>query len=1261
LAEVNDVDAPAEALGDRFELLSKLGRGGMGVVYRAFDRERGVQVALKTLRSVNPGQVLRFKAEFRALRDLRHPNLIELGELFEQDGNWYFTMELIEGVNFLEYVRGAVTLADPSTVGTTLDGSATLETDIASPRGLSGRSAAAEAREIVRVARPQCDQARLREALAGLARGLAALHDAGKVHRDIKPSNIIVDSGGRVVLLDFGVVAELTASMTFERDRMVGTVSYMAPEQAAGGAVGPAADWYAVGVLTFQSLTGQLPFTGDPDTLLVGKQTLRPPRPRDVADGIAPDLQALCEGLLLRDPEQRAGADATFAALGIDRTTDSWIYAPPSTEGRLFIGRASELESLEAAFEDSLSHSVCAFVEGESGVGKSAMVDRFVATQRADEPHLIVLRGRCHERERVPYNAFDGVVDDLTRYLLGRRDAKLERLIPDRIADLLQLFPALRAVSVFADRAAMSGQQPRASDARGGAFAALRQLIRRMTERRPLLLAIDDVQWADRDSVALLEELVHGPGSPALLLIATQRTGQGAPISREVEQFAEDSRRIELAGLTAAESEQLARDLLATTEGDTADVAQIATEARGHPMFIQELVQHAGHQRESSEPLRLDDAISARASRLDAAAHMLLEVVAVAGAPIPQSIAFEAARLTPKQASAHVAALLGGGFARVTGARGHDAIETYHDRVREAVYANLAPERRRELHRAIAVGLDAVGAPPDSLVRHFEAAGDTERAEHYVVAAAEAAYDAMAFGRAAELYGRALAAETDPVRRSALQETLGDALCNDGRSTEAAECFLEAAQHEDDATRKLDLQRRAAERLLMSGHMQRGVETARAVLGELGTSVPSSKARIIASILWNQLRLRGHSLTWKPREPTQGNRLRSDVFWSLASGFSMVDVLLGAYFGTRAPMIAFKLGEPMQIARALSAAAIGAAIMGRREQVSRLMAATERAAEEDGGPLARYYLTHARTAALFVRDNDWHGCLASIDELRPLWREAGRGPGWETDVTTHFEIASYQLLGEYKKLAQRVRAAVRAGQRTGNLFLEVSLRVRFAGRHFVHGRWKDALDDVDDAIAAWIPESHSFGNQRAWALWSKSRIAACSRELERFTPALDEEWGRMRRSLTGRVPLMRVEWQAAYGTYLCAKAQLAKRRGNHSEHARLCRAATRHADDVSKLPFPAATWAEWMVRASVAWARGDPDRALSDTRRALELHRAHPSHVFEWALQRRVGELLGGSEGEALIAEAEREGAAHGITDLPTFCEAAIPTSAVAG
>jgi serine/threonine protein kinase len=107
LAEVNDVDAPAEALGDRFELLSKLGRGGMGVVYRAFDRERGVQVALKTLRSVNPGQVLRFKAEFRALRDLRHPNLIELGELFEQDGNWYFTMELIEGVNFLEYVRGA--------------------------------------------------------------------------------------------------------------------------------------------------------------------------------------------------------------------------------------------------------------------------------------------------------------------------------------------------------------------------------------------------------------------------------------------------------------------------------------------------------------------------------------------------------------------------------------------------------------------------------------------------------------------------------------------------------------------------------------------------------------------------------------------------------------------------------------------------------------------------------------------------------------------------------------------------------------------------------------------------------------------------------------------------------------------------------------------------------------------------------------------------------------------------------------------------
>src|SRR5687768_14539296 len=92
--------------GDRFELLGELGRGGMGVVYKVHDRERDVRLALKGLRRVSPRAILRFKHEFRAVADLQHPNLIRLHELFDHDGAWFFTMELVDGgVDFLRWVR----------------------------------------------------------------------------------------------------------------------------------------------------------------------------------------------------------------------------------------------------------------------------------------------------------------------------------------------------------------------------------------------------------------------------------------------------------------------------------------------------------------------------------------------------------------------------------------------------------------------------------------------------------------------------------------------------------------------------------------------------------------------------------------------------------------------------------------------------------------------------------------------------------------------------------------------------------------------------------------------------------------------------------------------------------------------------------------------------------------------------------------------------------------------------------------------------
>src|SRR5262249_18844737 len=157
---------------DRFAVVCRLGAGGMGVVYRAFDRERNAEVALKTLRDVDAQSLLRFKQEFRALADLSHPNLVRLGELVCRRGPRRFAMERVEGADLLAWVR-------PGTPATVDDDQISPDADTAT------RDFGA--------APPSCDLARLRQVLPQLVEGISALHRAGKLHRDIKPSNVLVD------------------------------------------------------------------------------------------------------------------------------------------------------------------------------------------------------------------------------------------------------------------------------------------------------------------------------------------------------------------------------------------------------------------------------------------------------------------------------------------------------------------------------------------------------------------------------------------------------------------------------------------------------------------------------------------------------------------------------------------------------------------------------------------------------------------------------------------------------------------------------------------------------------------------------------------------------------------------------------------------------------------------------------------------------------------------------------------------------------
>lgn len=291
----------------RFRVIRRIGDGGMGVVYEAFDRERGQKIAIKTLRQPDAETLYRLKREFRSLAELSHPNLVALHELFTEGEDCFFTMDLLQGVDFLTWARGPAPERrhTPTAKTTELMPQSDLHSGAAPHQTPGGR----------------CDEGRLRAALPQLAAGLSALHGARKVHRDVKPSNILVSASGHVTLLDFGLVAEQEFDPDLLEGHVTGTLAYMAPEQCRGDVqLTPATDWYAVGGLLYEALTGRLPFEGASVQLLEEKQRYNPVPPRALFPGVPADLDELCVALLEREPRHRPTGEEVLRRLGYRRS-----------------------------------------------------------------------------------------------------------------------------------------------------------------------------------------------------------------------------------------------------------------------------------------------------------------------------------------------------------------------------------------------------------------------------------------------------------------------------------------------------------------------------------------------------------------------------------------------------------------------------------------------------------------------------------------------------------------------------------------------------------------------------------------------------------------------------------------------------------------------------------------------------------------------------------------------------------------------------
>jgi hypothetical protein len=1238
----------------RFRLVRRLGAGGGGVVYEAFDREQGTRVALKVLHSVNAEALLRFKNEFRAVQNLHHPNLVTLGELIEENGQWFFTMEFVDGVDFLSWVRSAREASE--------DDVPTQKVRVPRDAGSIAWLRTRPPRPSAQAAQPRFDELRLRAALPQLVSGLAALHAAGKVHRDIKPSNIRLTQTGRVVILDFGLVLDLERPTHVTRaDHIVGTAEYMAPEQADSTAIGPAADWYSVGVVLFEALTGRLPFVGRGMEVVLQKQAFDPAPPRAIVPWVPHDLDALCADLLRRDPAQRPPQQEVLRRTGVEPADETApvlaasqpAVAPRQPRGQVqLVGRGQELEELRQAFVRTRDGSAAVvYLVGQAGIGKTVLARRF-AERMVSEQGAVVLAGQCYERESVPFKAMDGVIDALARFMTALPRSEAAALLPVRASLLPLVFPVLRRVPAIAEAPMPAREIADPAELRSHAFGALRELLIRLALRRPVILLIDDLQWTDAGSLSLLRELLLAEDVPPLLILATVGTGAGGALPRgsvldPKTSLPGDVRCLEVRPLPADDACDLA-DLLMGAAGDRQTAALVAAEAQGHPLFIDELVRHLTQAENpwTNGRLMLDQVLWARVRELAPPLRGLVELLAVADSPLPQDAAAEACGLDFPELARVAGQLRAANLIRTSGARKADTIELYHERVRMAVGARMDQGTRANCHARLALALEASG-DLERLAAHWRAAGRPERAAEYAARAAARAADTLAFDRAVQMYRLAL--ELGPpadLPRALLLPRLAEALANAGRAAEAAGVYVEAAEaHPGD---EVELRRRAGNQLLLAGRLEEGLALLRQELVSanipLGGSLPS------LVLLRARVRLSGARFRARAEDQVPPAQLRAvDLCYSLAAGL-YVDPLAAAHVQARHVLHALKSGEPYRVARALAGEAIVLAGRGQR-QARRAAFVLERAraiAERSENPHG-VAMVHAAGGITAFLQGRFRAAREALREAEHLLAERCIGVAWELATARTFLLRSQYYLGELGELAARLPPLRREAGELGNVYAATELCSGILVSDWL------AQDDVESARAASELALARMAQQRARVVQHSHVLA--SAQIALYEGAGREAWEEVLTLTRGaEAAFRRIELTRVQLADLRARCAVAAAAADRADRERLLGEAGRAARHLERERAPWAAPLALLTRAALAEAGGDREQAIGHLAAAALGFEELDMMLHAQVARRRKALLLGGEAGRALAASVEAWMNRQGIRSPARMCALLAPS-----
>lgn len=573
-----------QALGP-YELQGSLGRGGMGTVFLGRHRVTGERVAVKTVLSPTTAMLASLRREVQALSRVHHPGIVRITDHQLSGPLPWYAMELLEGETLRQHIdqHWGSCLRSNCPMGTG-------DPAYTPPQG--------EPHELV-LSLPSCS---LLEHVSSLCAPLAWLHGCGLVHRDLKPANIFIRRGGGVVLGDFGVVAEFGGAhgrevLQVDAGRS-GTPLYMAPEQIRGDLVDARADLYALGCILYECVTGIPPFMGGPRRAVLRRHLHEQPlSPSELLGQPLPErLEWLILTLLQKEPQERLGYAEDVARvleeLGLRSRGPPAELPRPYLCRPLFTGREEVVGRIRSRLDElALGQGGRIFMGGASGVGKTRLA--MEVARAALARHFTVLTGECtppglKAAPLHPFYPLLAAVVDRCRQWGAEETARLlgshgKVLLPYELA--LESLPGMRE---------QPPPPPPASEqaARDLVFSSLRQVLFALAEEDPLVLMVDDLQWADEMTLGFLRQLPHEElVEHRVLLLGTYRLEEGGSALREVV-HAPGALHLELGRLDEQSIRSMACGMLAL-RSLPGEFDGLVRQSGGNPLFVAEYLRAA--------------------------------------------------------------------------------------------------------------------------------------------------------------------------------------------------------------------------------------------------------------------------------------------------------------------------------------------------------------------------------------------------------------------------------------------------------------------------------------------------------------------------------------------------------------------------------------------------------------------------------------------------------------------------------------------